>query len=88
MKKIVLCIVVSVVSFMAGITYEDWFYNVDGLYEANKFKRVLVDKQAKALDMAAIVIDNNDLLDTDGSDEMADYLKAITEVDSLYDTQK
>lgn len=91
MKKIsiyAVMAIVAVISFMAGITYEDWLYNVDDLYEANKFKRVLVDKQAKALDMAAIVIDNNDLLDTDGSDAMADYLQAITEVDSLYDTQK
>ena len=88
MKKIIVCVVVSIASFMAGISYEDWFYNVDELFEANKFKRILVNKQAKALDMAARVIDNNELLDTDGSDDMADYLHSVAEVDSLYDTQR
>lgn len=88
MKKIIICVFISAVSFALGTAFDNWYYNFDSLFEANKFKRVLVEKQGDALDKAAIVIDNNELLDKDGSDAMAEYLSAVAAVDSLYDTQR
>lgn len=37
-----------------------------------------------ALDKAEIVIDNNNLYDTDGSDAMSEYLEASNKVHTLY----
>lgn len=87
-KKITICIIIIIVSFISGMEFDAWYYNFDSLFEANKFKRILVNKQAIALDKAYKVMDNNELFDTDGSDDMADYLHAVDEVDSLYDTQR
>lgn len=87
MKK-VLFIIALVITFIAGMEFDAWYYNFDDLFEANNFKRSLIEKQADALDKAAIVIDNNNLYDIDGSDDMADYLRANAKVDSLYNTQK
>lgn len=87
MKK-VLFIIALVITFIAGMEFNAWYYNFDDLFEANNFKRSLIEKQADALDKAAIVIDNNNLYDIDGSDDMADYLRANAKVDSLYNTQK
>lgn len=87
MKKVIFIIDLAV-AFVAGMGFDAWYYDFDGLYEANKFKRVLIEKQADALDKAAIVIDNNNLYDIDGSDDMADYLRANAKVDSLYNTQR
>lgn len=87
MKK-VLFIIALVITFIAGMEFNAWYYNFDDLFEANNFKRSLIEKQADALDKAAIVIDNNNLYDIDGSDDMADYLRANAKVDSLYNTQR
>jgi len=87
-KKITICIIIVIVSFISGMEFDAWYYNFDSLFEANNFKRELVNKQAVALDKAYKVMDNNELFDTDGSDDMADYLHAVDEVDSLYDTQR
>lgn len=87
MKKVFVVSFLAI-SFIAGMEFEAWYYNFDNLYEANKFKRVLLEKQADALDKAAIVIDNNNLYDIDGSDAMSDYLKACEKVDSLYNIEK
>lgn len=88
MKKIIAYAVTVIAAFITGMEFNAWYYNFDSLFEANNFKRELVNKQAIALDKAYKVIDNNDLLDTDGSDDMADYLHAVEVVDSLYDTQR
>lgn len=87
MKK-VFVVILLVITFIAGGKFEAWYYNFDSLYEANKFKKVLLEKQADALDKAAIVIDNNNLYDIDGSDAMSDYLTACERVDSLYNIEK
>lgn len=87
MKK-ALFIIALVITFIAGMEFNAWYYNFDDLFEANNFKRSLIEKQADALDKAAIVIDNNNLYDIDGSDDMADYLRANAKVDSLYNTQR
>lgn len=85
MKKTILCILVIIICFGAG-----WFaclkVNTDSI-ESTKFKRELIDAQNAALKKAEIVMDNNNLYDIDGSDEMEDYLNLCQEVDSLWKTQ-
>lgn len=88
MKKFTVCAAIAAGSAFAGFEFNNYWYNNDGLYEANKFKRELVNAQAKALNLADSVMDNNQLFDADGSDTMADYLNAAAKVDSLYDTQR
>lgn len=55
--------------------------------ESSEFKREMIDAQSEALDMADKVMDNNDLWDIDGSDDMSEYLKLRERVDSLWRTQ-
>lgn len=85
MKKTILCILVIIICFGAG-----WFaclkVNTDSI-ESAEFKRELIDTQNAALEKAEIVIDNNNLWDTDGSDEMEEYMNLYCEVDSLWKTQ-
>ena len=85
MKKTILCILVIIICFGAG-----WFaclkVNTDSI-ESAKFKRELIDAQNAALKKAEIVMDNNNLYDIDGSDEIEDYLNLCQEVDSLWKTQ-
>ena len=85
MKKTILCILVIIICFGTG-----WFaclkVNTDSI-ESAKFKRELIDAQNAALKKAEIVMDNNNLYDIDGSDEMEDYLNLCQEVDSLWKTQ-
>ena len=88
MKKFTVYAAIAVVSAFAGFEFNNYWYNNEGLYEANKLKRELVNAQAKALELANQVMDRNDLWDIDGSDVMSDYLDAAAKVDSLYNTQK
>jgi hypothetical protein len=88
MKKFTVYAAIAVVSAFAGFEFNNYWYNNEGLYEANKFKRELVNAQAKALNLADKVMDRNDLWDADGSDIMSDYLDAVAKVDSLYKTQE
>lgn len=88
MKKFTVCAAIAAVSAFVGFEFNNYWYNNDSLYEANKFKRELVNAQAKALNLADKVMDRNDLWDTDGGDAMADYLNAAAKVDSLYKTQE
>ena len=85
MKKTILCILVIIICFGAG-----WFaclkVNTDSI-ESAEFKRELIDAQNAALEKAEIVMDNNNLWDTDGSDEMEEYLNICNKVDSLWKTQ-
>ena len=79
MKKIVLlCTLTTIVAFGAGFCMSQIMQTSD---------KELIEAQGAALRKAKIVIDNNDLLDTDGSDDMADYLELCCEVDSLWKTQ-
>lgn len=55
--------------------------------ESPDFKREMIDAQSEALDMADKVMDNNDLWDIDGSDDMAEYLELRSRIDSLWRTQ-
>ena len=85
MKKTILCILVIIICFGAG-----WFaclkVNTDSI-ESAEFKRELIDTQNAALEKAEIVMDNNNLWDTDGSDETEEYLNICNKVDSLWKTQ-
>lgn len=60
--------------------------NTDSV-ESAQFKMELLNAQYVALEKADKVMDNNNLWDADGSDDMADYLEVRAEVDSLLDTQ-
>lgn len=67
-----------------------WLANNGGknqLKESNEFKKELVFAQDAALQKAHILIDKHNLLDKDGSDDMADYLEFSCRVDSLWETQ-
>lgn len=88
MKKFTVSAAIAVVSAFAGFEFNNYWYNNDDLYEANKFKRELVNAQAKALELADQVMDRNNLWDADGSDVMSDYLDAAAKADSLYKTQE
>lgn len=84
-KNIILCTLAGIACFGAG-----WFtslkVNTDSV-ESASFKRELIDAQNSALEKAEIVMDNNNLWDADGSDDMADYLKLCCVVDSLWNSQ-
>lgn len=81
MKKFTVCVAVAVVSAFVGFEFNSLVAN-------NSFKYELIQSQAKALELADSIMDNNQLFDADGSDAMADYLHAAAKVDSLYQTQE
>lgn len=84
-KNIIICTLVAIVASVAGYV-TCLMVNTDSV-ESASFKRELIDAQNAALEKAEIVMDNNDLWDADGSDDMADYLELCCEVDSLWKTQ-
>lgn len=88
MKKFTVCAALVAAGMVAGYSICMGINNVAFLQEANDFKYELIDAQAKAIDLADSVMDNNQLFDADGSDTMADYLHAAAKVDSLYKTQE
>lgn len=55
--------------------------------ESSAFKRELIEAQAKALDAAENIMNNNDIWDIDGSDDMSDYMNYKEKSDSLWRTQ-
>lgn len=81
MKKFTVCTAVAVVSAFVGFEFNYLVAN-------NSFKYELIQSQAKALELADSIMDNNQLFDADGSDTMANYLHAAAKVDSLYTTQR
>lgn len=83
-KNILYCATAAIVAFAAGYC-TCLKVNTDSV-EAKAFKVELINAQYDALEKAERVIMNNDLLDTDGSDDMTDYLEHYCEVDSLWNT--
>ena len=76
MKKTILhCTLAAIVAFGAGFCMSQIMHSSDA---------ELIDAQNAALEKAEIVMDNNDLYDIDGSDDMAEYLDLCLEVDSIY----
>ena len=85
MKSIFIYALTTIISFIAGyFTYQKT--QTDSI-ESHNFKIELIDAQNAALEKAEIVMDNNNLFDTDGSDEMEEYLNICNKVDSLWKTQ-
>lgn len=76
MKKTILnCTLAAIVAFGAGFYMSQIMHSSDA---------ELIDAQNAALEKAEIVMDNNNLYDIDGSDDMAEYLDLCLEVDSIY----
>lgn len=92
-KTILICIFASILAFNAGwvtnqkVTETIPVEEYNTLKEANDFKRELLDAQYRALEQANKVMDNNELWDEDGSDDMMYYLDYMEVVDSLYESQ-
>ena len=85
-KTIILCMLLSILCFFTGY-FSCLEINTDSI-EVSKFKYELIDAQNAALEKAEIVMDNNNLYDTDGSDEMEEYMDLCFEVDSLWKHSK
>ena len=85
MKSIFTYALITIISFITGyFTYQKT--QTDSI-ESHNFKIELINAQNTALEKAEIVMDNNNLFDTDGSDEMEEYLNICNKVDSLWKTQ-
>lgn len=83
-KNILYCTIAAIVAFVAGYC-TCLKVNTDSV-ETFNFRVQLIDTQDAALKKAETIINNNNLLDTDGSDDMAEYLELCCEVDSLLNT--
>lgn len=83
-KNTLYCTIAAIVAFAAGYL-TCLKVNTDSV-EAHDFKVQLIDAQNAALEKAEQVMWNNNLPDTDGSDDMAEYLELCCEVDSLWST--
>lgn len=77
-KSSILCILTGIACGVAGFCMSQIMHSSDA---------ELIDAQNAALEKAEIVMDNNNLYDIDGSDDMAEYLDLCLEVDSLWKTQ-
>lgn len=102
-NNVIICIITGIACFGAGwLTNQkvadyslskEWPYlstqseTIEYYKESKDFCIELIDAQNAALEMAEMVMWNNNLPDTDGSDDMADYLEYCHKVDSLYKTQ-
>lgn len=84
-KNILLCTIAAIVAFSAGY-FTCLKVNTDSV-ESFDFKVSMIMRQDAALRQADKVMWNNALFDTDGSDDMADYLEMRCEIDSIWDTQ-
>ena len=86
MKKYLFFILVIVItSCYNHSNFEEYKQRVE---ENNEFKYNLINKQARALDLACSLMDKHNLWDKDGSDEMAEFLDIMSEVDSIYLSQQ
>lgn len=74
-KTTLLCTLAAIVAFGAGFCMSQIMHSSDA---------ELIDAQNAALEKAEIVMDNNNLYDIDGSDDMAEYMDLCLEVDSIY----
>lgn len=87
--SIIKCAIVIIVTFCTGFFTSQIvnYYKNRELIEANNFKRELTRMQGDCIEMANKVMDNNNLWDSDGSDDMMNYLNLYCAVDSMYSTQ-
>lgn len=90
-RRIILSIVVLVCGFVAGYCtgQENGKNIILSKYKlSHDAKTELIKAQKAALDAADYVMGQNELFDTDGSDEMVKYLDLAHKVDSLYQLEE
>ena len=74
-KSSILCVLTGIACVVAGFCMSQIMHSSDA---------ELIDAPNAALEKAEIVMDNNNLYDIDGSDDMAEYMDLCLEVDSIY----
>lgn len=79
MKKVIITTVCVIISFIAGVLTV--YYGFEYKYH---HKIEVIYAQRAALDAADQVMEKHELFDTDGGDNMANYLHRASIVDSLY----
>ena len=82
MKKVIITTACVIIAFIAGVLTV--YYGFEYKYH-NKIE--LIKAQKAALDAADHVIEDHELFDTDGGDNMANYLHKAAIVDSMYRLQ-
>ena len=93
MKKIIIISTVcAIIAFIAGVL--TGYHGCESKYRLIKanvntmpYKIELIKAQEAALDAADHVMGEHELFDTDGGDNMANYLHKVAIVDSLYDLE-
>lgn len=86
MKKFIISALCCVAAFCAGymVAFPKDYQTIK---EANSWKRNYIQQCDSALYYMDVIVDQNGLLDADGSDEMAEYLHYRDVLDSLDATQ-
>lgn len=90
MKKIIIISTVcTVIAFIAGVLTgyhgcESKYSLIKANYNTIPYKIEIIKAQRAALDAADHVMGEHELFDTDGGDNMANYLHKAAIVDSLY----
>lgn len=82
MKKVIITTVCVIIAFIAGALTV--YYGFEYKYH---YKIELIKAQKTALDAADQVMEDYELFDTDGGDNMANYLHKAAIVDSLYNLE-
>lgn len=92
MKKVIITTVCVIIAFIAGIL--TGYHGCESKYRLIKanantipYKIEVIDAQRAALDAADKVMEVHELFDTDGGDNMANYLHKAAIVDSLYNLE-
>lgn len=92
MKKIIITTVCVIIAFIAGVL--TGYHGCESKYRLIKanantipYKIEVIDAQRAALNAADQVMEGHELFDTDGSDNMANYLHKAAIVDSLYNLE-
>lgn len=82
MKKVIITTVCVIIAFIAGVLTV--YYGFEYKYH---HKIELIKAQKTALDAADQVMEEHELFDTDGGDNMTNYLHKAAIVDSLYNLE-
>ena len=92
MKKVIITTVCVIIAFVAGVL--TGYHGCESKYRLIKanantipYKIELIKAQKAALDAADHVMEEQELFDTDGGDNMANYLHKAAIVDSLYNLE-
>ena len=92
MKKVIITTVCVIIAFIAGVL--TGYHGCESKYRLIKanantipYKIEVIDAQRAALDAADQVMEERELFDTDGGDNMANYLHKAAIVDRLYNLE-